>query len=661
MLKPQVLGAEAGRRAIRILGRIPGAEPVLARAIIASARTVPTPVQAEFNGHDPKLRRLHAQAATVLFEANPRGAQQVLEDLDLETAQNADQLERMAVRYMKLGEFEAALAMRRRAVALEPEDPQRHLALARALQRATRSGPTPDPVLGLRDGGHPQVNAARESLRKAEQLAPSHPAVLHEQGHLEFTHGDPDQGLALLEQAVTVRPSAAWYKDIGQRYRKPHIGRLDDALAAYEKALKLNPTDGQVFRSVIVLGCRAGHNWPRHWDSAERYETSRGWKLPGGGHRRRSLLVQEFADLFTGEPISEARAQAAVVRLEETGSSRGRLSWQTTALIAYRLQFAGHVGAGYRLRRQLAARTRAWLGTVSGGHVGHRRKLLAALVYLDRLDEALKLIDPMPWQPQNRLAEQQLQKLAADTHLLRGSTEPYLEYSRTARAEDPMPAETLTEQVVAGKRVVIVGPVDTGDRLGALIDSYDVIVRPRFAPEFVEQDQAAQGSRTDIVYLNDHDIHAAVPLMREAVSAGELQLAVARPPSLSRHRDIGEPWLRFSRQEFALSHHGALLGIPRMVYDLAQFEPAEIAVLNTDLYTGTDAFAAGYRDTKDTVFGPGSAMNDLIVNHDLRFDFTFLQRMQDAGLLTAHGRTAEVLALTPDEYVHALETGSALR
>ncbi|WP_258934930.1 hypothetical protein [Nesterenkonia pannonica] len=98
-----------------------------------------------------------------------------------------------------------------------------------------------------------------------------------------------------------------------------------------------------------------------------------------------------------------------------------------------------------------------------------------------------------------------------------------------------------------------------------------------------------------------------------------------------------------------------------MVYDLAQFEPAEIAVFNTDLYTGTDAFAVGYREDKDTVFGPGSAMNDLIVNHDLRFDFTFLQRLQQAYLLTAHGRTAEVLSLTPDQYVRALETGSALR
>ncbi|GAB3845851.1 hypothetical protein [Nesterenkonia populi] len=661
MLKQLVLGAEAGRRTVRALGRIPGAEPALARAVIASGRAFPTHTEAEFAGRDPKLRRLHAQAATVLFEANPRGAQQVLEDLDLETAQNADQLERMAVRYMKLGEFEAALAMRRRAVALEPEDPRRHLALARSLQRASKNGLTRDPVLGLRPGGQPQVDAARETLTTAEQLAPGHPAVLHERGHLEFAHGDPHHGLELLERAVAARPTAAGYKDLGQRYRKPHIERLEDALTAYEKSLQLSPTDGDVLRAVVTLGCRTSHDWPRLWNSALLYEKRRGLKLPGAGHRRRTLLADEFTDLFTTQQITPERAQAAVVRLEETGSSRGRLSWQTTALIAYRLQFAGHLGAGYRLRRQLAARTQAWLGTVSGGHAGHRQKLLAALVYLDRLDDALKLIDPMPWQPQNRLAEQQLQKLAADTHLLRGSTKPYLEYSRAARAEDPMPAEELTEQVVAGKRVAIVGPVDTGDRLGALIDSYDVIVRPRFAPEFVEQHQTAQGSRTDIVYLNDHDIHAAVPLMREAVSAGELKLAVARPISIQRHSDIEESWLRFYRQEFALRHHGALLGIPRMVYDLAQFEPAEIAVLNTDLYTGTDAFAAGYRDTKDTVFGPGSAMNDLIVNHDLRFDFTFLQRMQDAGLLTAHGRTAEVLALTPDEYVHALDTGSALR
>lgn len=655
MLKPLVFGAEVGRKAVRAAARIPGADLALARLVVASARPFPTAVESDFTGKPSRLRGAQGQAATVLFEVNASGAKKLLETLDVESITDADHLERLAVSFTRLREFDAALQMRRRAEALEPENPIRHIALSRSLLKTGRRGIVRDPLLGVTEGPEPQVEQARAALDRAEALAGDHPAVLHERGLLEFDHGNIEQGVQLLQQAVERRPNSRWYVDLGQRCRKPHVEKLDIAFAAYEQALALRPKSAAILRSVIILGCRTTHDWPRLWANAERHEQARGLR----GERRD--LMGQIAPLLSGDPITEDQAQQALETLEHAAGAGSRLSWPVTSLVAYRLQFAGHLAAGFALRNQLAERTLAWLGTTSAGHSGHRQKLLAALIYLERFDQALALIDPLPWEPQNRHTEQKLRKLAADVHLVRGELGPYLEYSRASRKTHPMPAEDAMENMVRGKSVAVVGPVDTGDEFGELIDSYDVIVRPRFAPEFVADHQASQGSRTDIVYLNAHDLGPVLEQTGQAVQQGRLKMVVARPTSLQENRDWDIPWLRFHRHEFSLSYHGAMLGVQRYIYDLLQFQPAEIAVFNSDMYTGSQAFGAGYRQQKDFVFGPGSAMNDLLVNHDLCFDHKFLKWMHSTSVITLHGRTAQVGQMTSAQYLAALDSGGALR
>ncbi|WP_044495910.1 tetratricopeptide repeat protein [Nesterenkonia massiliensis] len=666
MLKSLALGAEAARRAVHTLAKVPGADTALARAIVFTGRAVPSAAEADFTGEDRPLRRLHSQAASLVFEANGSGAQRLLQRLDISTIKDADYLERLAARYHRIHRYDAALAMRQRAAQLDSENPVRHLALGRALQRASSSGLMRDPIAGLTTGPQPRTEEARQALHRAAELAPENPAILHELGRLEFDHGDLDRGLELLEQAVSQRPNAVWHVDAAKRFRKPHVLQLEKALEHYEKALALDPGQDQTFRHVITIGCRAVSDWPRLWRSAELYEGHRSRRAKAHIKSQRRAAMDQLAPLFTtelaaGGAISAAEARSAVQTLQQAEAAGHRLSWPTTLLISYRLQFAGHLGLGFEIRQRLAERSLAWLGTTSGGHIGHRQKLLAALVYLDRLEEAQRLIDPAPWPPQTDLAAQQLQKLAADVQLTRGNHRPYLEYSAQQRARIPLPVDDTMESLVRGKRVAIVGPVDTGDQLGELIDGHDVVVRPRFALDFVAQHTKSQGSRTDIVYINGQDIDPLLPQLDAAVESGNLQLAVARPISLQQHLDRQLPWLRFYRQDYALNFHGAPLGVQRFIYDILQFEPAEIAVFNSDMYTGLDPFAAGYREAKDTSYGPGSIMNDLIVLHDLLFDFKYLQGLQATGIITLHGRSAEVGALTPEEYVHAIETGGALR
>ncbi|MCT1607891.1 hypothetical protein M3B43_11300 [Nesterenkonia massiliensis] len=657
MLKSLAFAAEAARRAVHVVTKVPGADVVLARAIVFSGRVVPSAAEADFTGHSRPLRRLHAQAANLVFEANAQGAHRLLERLNITDATDAGYLERLAARYQRLQRYDAALTMRQRAAELEPHNPVRHLALGRALQRASSTGLQRDPIAGLTTGPQPRTEEARAALTRAAELAPKNPAILRELGRLEFDHGDLHKGLALLEAAVEQRPSAAWHIDVAKRFRKPHVLQLEKALEHYEKALQLDPRHDQTLRHIITIGCRAVSDWPRLWRSAELYENHRSHAT----RERRREAMDQLVALFDGADLDASQAAAAVRVLDKAEAAGSRLSWPTTALISYRLQFAGHLGEGFKLRRRLAERSLAWLGTTSGGHIGHRQKVLAALIYLDRRAEAQKLIDPLPWEPQTDLARQQLEKLAADVHLTRGDLQPYLDYSRRQRLRVPLPVDDTMESLVRGRRVAIVGPVDTGDTLGHLIDDYDVVVRPRFAPDFVAKHPASQGRRTDIVYINGQDIDPLLPRLSAAIQEGSLQLAVARPISIQQHLTRQLPWLRFYRQDFSLNFQGGPLGVQRFIYDLLQFEPAEIAVFNSDMYTGLDPFASGYRDAKDTSFGPGSIMNDLIVLHDLLFDFRYLNWLRSTGVVTLHGRTAEVGAMTEEQYIRAIETGGALR
>lgn len=117
-----------------------------------------------------------------------------------------------------------------------------------------------DTVAGLTAGPEARIEEARQAMDKAGELARHNPAVLHQRGRMEFDHGDAQEGLRLLEEAVALRPNAGWFTDLALRYRKPHILQLDKALENYEKALQLKPHSDQTFRHIITMGRRTHHD-----------------------------------------------------------------------------------------------------------------------------------------------------------------------------------------------------------------------------------------------------------------------------------------------------------------------------------------------------------------------------------------------------------------
>lgn len=102
------------------------------------------------------------------------------------------------------------------------------------------------------------------------------------------------------------------------------------------------------------------------------------------------------------------------------------------------------------------------------------------------------------------------------------------------------------------------------------------------------------------------------------------------------------------------------MGIARIIYDVLQFAPQQVSVFNIDFYTGMNIFGSGYRTAKDSVLGPYSIVNEILLAHDLLFDFRLMQAFVRTGHVKPEGVAADVLGLSESEYVHRLESSAAL-
>ncbi|MFC6384094.1 hypothetical protein ACFP47_08520, partial [Nesterenkonia lacusekhoensis] len=317
--------------------------------------------------------------------------------------------------------------------------------------------------------------------------------------------------------------------------------------------------------------------------------------------------------------------------LEEMGQNGRHLKPTTVTLVLMRLQFAGHFSLGFRLRMLSQQRRIAQnFVTPPGENLSALRNLFKALVYTGSPETAAQLSRMQHWAKDDFQAQQRLQKMHADALLMTGRAEPYCAYAETVREQAPLPGEGRMAELVTGNRVAVVGPAETGDRLGELIDSYDVVVRPRYQPEFLAAHPETMGSRTDIAYYSGFDMDEFLTQAEEAVDRGDLQLVNARPFTHATHAHLGHRWLRFYRHDFSLCYSGAQLGIQRMVYDLLQFEPSEICIFNSDFYTGARMFSEGWRPVDR--FGPGSHINDIVAAHDIKADFEFTQALMKTGI-----------------------------
>jgi tetratricopeptide (TPR) repeat protein len=116
-----------------------------------------------------------------------------------------------------------------------------------------------------------ELKLAAEAFGRAVELEPDNLGYLSNYGLFLGYDGQLEAGLSVLLK-VTGRPDAkdpGAYINLGWIYRNFKPPRVAEAVAAYEKALKLDPRSGQAALGV-ALSFRAGRQWARAIEAYER-------------------------------------------------------------------------------------------------------------------------------------------------------------------------------------------------------------------------------------------------------------------------------------------------------------------------------------------------------------------------------------------------------
>lgn len=643
--------------AIKALARTPQGRDQLARVVTRGSVGYISRAQSLTSGKRQRKPGRAARLARLVLKHVPGGPEEFIQGAVEQGIATAQAVEFVAARLKRNGDIAAAIRLRRTALAMDPDKAHRHLALASALQAETSRGVVWEPVTGLVRG---QVEPHAEEILKlyaaARELAPGSPYIAFELGRRLIDYGETLEGLKLLEKATVKAPKLNWLLELAQAYRRPDVAQFDDALATYERAFRKDPKNQTALSGIIHAGARGPMDWERVWQTVRQIELGKK-KSP-----YRNPQVRDYMDLLfsEGELFTRGDVASLLDALDHVFGSGRRLHPQTLSLMILRLQFLGFFSAGFALRTRAAQDKNNRLRKSGLRGVHGLRQLMKALIYLDHHGEASHLAEDIDyWAKNDENDRTAVRKLHADAEMMRGNLEPYFRYAAAQRKACRLPAENLTLDLVKDQRVAIVGPAATNDQLGEIIDEYDVVVRPNFNPEFIAAHPESMGSKTDIAYYSGQDMTKLMGDVENLVQAAGVHVVTARSFSYHAHQHRELPWLRFSRHDWSLSFHGSPLGIQRMIYDLLQFRPAEIGIFNSDFYTGSGEFAEGYRSKRS--FGPGSFMNDLVVVHDLLMDFKFTQAMLRTGRVTAHGRAADVLNMTPDEYIKAVEKAGVLQ
>jgi len=140
------------------------------------------------------------------------------------------------------------------------------------------------------------LKLAADSYGRALELRPDDFGYLSSRALYLVYDGRGEEGLAVMLQA-TARPDAQTsdaFMQLGAIYRSFRPPRVADAVAAYEKALKIDPKNGQAALGVAA-SYRAGRQWARAISAYERVEQ---------GHRRlagEALLGTAWCHYWSGD------------------------------------------------------------------------------------------------------------------------------------------------------------------------------------------------------------------------------------------------------------------------------------------------------------------------------------------------------------------------
>jgi TolB-like protein/tetratricopeptide (TPR) repeat protein/DNA-binding winged helix-turn-helix (wHTH) protein len=180
--------------------------------------------------------------------------------------------------YLMSGRQEQAEAVYRSLLRRAPRDADVHIGLGRALARSNRLQEAERSfreAIIVEPGYWASYNAlggflfgigrnqeAADAYARVTELAPGNPMGFNNLGAARLAAGELEASAKAFEQSKNIEPSRAAYSNLGTLYF--YLGRRDDGVAMYSKAIELAPEDYRLW------GGRADTKWfmPNHRDDA---------------------------------------------------------------------------------------------------------------------------------------------------------------------------------------------------------------------------------------------------------------------------------------------------------------------------------------------------------------------------------------------------------
>ncbi|HET8701270.1 MAG TPA: hypothetical protein VFL97_06345 [Nitrococcus sp.] len=264
---------------------------------------------------------------------------------------------------------------------------------------------------------------------------------------------------------------------------------------------------------------------------------------------------------------------------------------------------------------------------------------LKALIDLGRIDEAKSLIE------RDLIANAHgdfIERSAWYISVLSGERPPPLLRDGKFRLGD----ERFL-QLVQGKSVAVVGPLNNGEGNGAEIDEFDIVVRTNC---FTWQNnvQSDKGSRLDVAYYNGE---AAALLKRTPEDVPECRFMVLKAFDEELQKRYENLRTLISVDLF---FSGSINAIPNVVYDLIRFSPSRIKVFNADLMLSYK-YRKGYVDAIN--FSIAHSLDEALDSffaHEPAQQFRALHLLWERGLIEGDRVFNSVMALGLTGYLEKL-------
>jgi len=221
------------------------------------------------------------------------------------------------------------------------------------------------------------------------------------------------------------------------------------------------------------------------------------------------------------------------------------------------------------------------------------------------------------------------------------------------------PEDRWFAEYIDGKSVAIVGPAPSKFDVGAEVDSFDIVAR--FNYKGLLPESISFGRKVNISYYNQ-ETSDMISQTDDHVFFGDLDFAIFKFPGyLFQIPLLKDRRARLFKMNTFL-FNGSATAAQDALFDILHFRPGRVKVFHANFWLAYESYDARYPLSRAEEEMVGGSADKLLrhwwfsfASHDFLSQVNFVRNLWRAGLVEVDESCKEVLSLTSDGYLSAME------